>query len=380
MTPSNRLEIICTNPILNTNELKQTTTPTIVENDTTSLSNSHNKPFNSYNFYEIIEKTNTVEIAGEKHFIDRSGCSHTLKTSDASTDRNYWEYLLSHYYAVTAYKALGVPVPEVRLYDMDTNKPVNKVEQLSNRKNIGLLFKDIHGLQSIKDYLNTDIDGSRYYYVQRTVQKYFVADCLFGNKGSNGDEFENMLIEPHSKVIYRMNCSGTFGYNNKGGIVGQFNTSEIKELKTLRDKTQKPEAIFFKTIKNKKFKEQAEKIYKERFKFTFPDDFLMLKQYMDLRSDLLHKIPVLPDVEGLDTIDYQAWESKTDLVEKRRFLCDVFTQEQISDEDVLKFLKSNITNPTSLKEIFYNTEKLNWLGELLKKERPNVFEDGSIFA
>lgn len=133
-------------------------------------------------------------------------------------------HLLEETYADAAYQALGVDVPEFRLYDKDSAQPVK-------------LSKFIDGARSLSDI--KDSDPKLYKKVQKELQKNFAADALLGNWDVVGMGADNILVDAKGKP-WRIDNGGALRYRAQGALKAEFSPL-VDELWTLRNSRINPQ-------------------------------------------------------------------------------------------------------------------------------------------
>lgn len=127
-------------------------------------------------------------------------------------------HLLEETYADAAYRALGVNVPNFKVYS-DNGAPVKLAE-----------FMD--GARSLADIKQSD--PKLYKRVKKELQKDFAADALMGNWDVIGLSSDNVLVDKDGKP-WRIDNGGSFRYRAQGALKTEF-SPYVDELWTLRDK------------------------------------------------------------------------------------------------------------------------------------------------
>lgn len=125
-------------------------------------------------------------------------------------------HLLEETYADAAYRALGIDVPEFKVYNQD-GAPVK-------------LAKFVEGT-SLADLRTSD--PKAYKKALKELQKGFAADALLGNWDVIGLSADNILIGKDGKV-YRIDNGGSLRYRAQGALKTEF-SKYVDEFWTLRD-------------------------------------------------------------------------------------------------------------------------------------------------
>lgn len=128
-------------------------------------------------------------------------------------------HLLEEYYADQAYQALGVDVPEAKLYGADTGAPVK-------------LAKFVEG-RSLAEIQRSD--PKLYKKVVAKLQKDFAADALLGNWDVVGMSADNILVDPAGNP-WRIDNGGSLRYRAQGALKAEF-SPYVDEFWTLRNRS-----------------------------------------------------------------------------------------------------------------------------------------------
>ena len=129
------------------------------------------------------------------------------------------EHIREEATADAVYRAMGIKVPEFKLYD--TPQGVTKLAQY------------IEGTRSLKDVLATG--GKREINkVLKQLKSGFVADSLLGNWDVLGLDLDNILVDKKGNV-WRIDNGGALRYRAQGGGKGKAWSEHPMELWTLRD-------------------------------------------------------------------------------------------------------------------------------------------------
>lgn len=128
-------------------------------------------------------------------------------------------HLREEVYADGAYRAMGVNVPEYRLYETDGG-PVKLSAFIENTQELGAIRTS---------------DPARYERIRRKVQSDFAADALMGNWDVGGAGYDNILVDAND-TPWRIDNGGSFRYRAQGGqkTAAQFG-NYVDEVWTLRN-------------------------------------------------------------------------------------------------------------------------------------------------
>lgn len=124
------------------------------------------------------------------------------------------DHLREEFTADNAYRALGVAVPEARLYDT-ANGPVKLAEYIQGRT-------------------LADLNATERQAVYRELQKDFAADAILGNWDVIGLGRDNILVDASGKP-WRIDNGGSLRYRAQGGQKGDAWNDYPTELWSLRD-------------------------------------------------------------------------------------------------------------------------------------------------
>ena len=158
---------------------------------------------------------------------------------------NHPDHIVTEYYTNKAYKALGVPVPEVRLYD-----------------DAIMLSEYLEGQELYRIMYNPLIPQGTKEAIRNSLKRHFVADVLLANWDVCGAFYNNIIVDKEGTPIRIDNGSG-FQYRAQGGLKeGGFSDDPI-EIETMRDQKKNPilHSIFH-DITNEEIAEQLVEINK----------------------------------------------------------------------------------------------------------------------
>lgn len=198
------------------------------------------------------------------------------------------DHIRAEYHTNKAYKALGVKVPEVALYDKITSKLVKeKVEEVSEP----VMLSTFVAGKILREYLEYPVRESPHLKeVQVLIQKDFVADCLLANWDVIGLSYDNVIIDTNTKEVWRIDNGSGLDHRALGAKKDPrfFDPNGvIIEFETFRQKNINPQAsLFFRTIADQEIIEQIDHTLpkKDAFLATIPDH---LKEIMKKRFDYL---------------------------------------------------------------------------------------------
>ncbi len=201
------------------------------------------------------------------------------------------QHLRTEYHTNKAYKALGVMVPEVTLYNPVTGQQIRLSEKSPADERPVMLSHYVPGnTQPLKDYLSYPKMSSHPHFakVQALVQKHFVADCLLANWDVVGLEYDNMRINVDTNEIWRIDNGAGLDYRAQGKKKDAASfTSVIKEFKTMRDPDINSEAAkLFGSITDAEIVRQIDEILPHRAAFLAAIP-ARLKDIMTQRFDYL---------------------------------------------------------------------------------------------
>lgn len=181
-------------------------------------------------------------------------------------------HLLEETYADAAYKAMGVDVPDFKVYKNANGKSVKLSRYLENA-------------QPLSAY-----DGlAEYAAIKEELQKNFAVDAILGNWDVVGLGADNVMVQKAvdgTLKVFRIDNGGSFRYRAQGTkkTDAQWNAFP-DEFWTLRDfSTNSSAAKVFDGMPWSDIKKQVEKIYLEKDKLlaAIPDD---LKDIVEQRID-----------------------------------------------------------------------------------------------
>jgi hypothetical protein len=213
------------------------------------------------------------------------------------------DHLREEFNADQAYRALGVDVPDSKLYDTPSG-PV-KLSVYSPGKTLDDLLKS---------------DPAAASKAIKKLQSNFVADALLGNWDVVGMNFDNILVSPRGGKVLRIDNGGALRYRAQGGLKGSQWSGTIGELASLRNASINPSAAkVFGSITDAEIRKQAKAILKRKQGLldSLPD---ALKPVMEERLKHLEKVasqkPVKPTIAAFkkfnnDQPAMQAWGKAT---------------------------------------------------------------------
>jgi hypothetical protein len=106
------------------------------------------------------------------------------------------EHIREEYLTDAAYKALGVPVPEARLYETASG-PVKLARYIKDAETVGA----VKGVEKAKAY--------------QQAHRHFAADALLGNWDVTGQQDDNLLVDK-AGVVWRIDNGGGLRYRAQG--------------------------------------------------------------------------------------------------------------------------------------------------------------------
>ncbi len=224
---------------------------------------------------------------GAKLVQDAQGHKFVQKT--ARDDSLGADRLRAEYYANKAYKAMGVHVPDVMLYNRVTSQHVIEGTKGAVSEKPEMLSRFIAGnTQTLEDYLGSDPKNSpRLQEVQEKLQKYFVLDCLLANWDVIGLKFDNILVDRITKEFWRIDNGGSLDFRAQGAPKGNLFSTEVGELATMRNADINANAaLLFGTITDEEIIRQIDEILANRDKLinALPSKY---KAIMNARLDSL---------------------------------------------------------------------------------------------
>jgi hypothetical protein len=200
------------------------------------------------------------------------------------------EHLVTEYLTNKAYQVLGVVVPPVALYNSSSLLVKEKIPSGATVQEVSFMLSAFVSGIEVGRYLNRDDPSypERLKEVQELAKKGFVADCLLGNWDVVGSSFDNMLIDPEAKVLWRVDQGSGMDFRAQGRRKGPESfTPHIQEFQTLRDPRINPSAaLIFAKVTDEEIIRQIDAILpkKELFLGTIPD---RLKEIMENRFESL---------------------------------------------------------------------------------------------
>ena len=192
---------------------------------------------------------------------------------------NSTEHLLNEFAADNAYRAMGLNVPEAKIYETPQG-PVKLAK-----------FVDGKTLASLK--------GKAYDAAVAEVKKGFAADVLLGNYDVIGLDKDNILVDADGKV-WRIDNGGSFDFRAQGAKKAGWNPF-VKELWTMRDaKVNASSASVFGDLSIYDIARQIEKLEVGEMLAQVPET---------LRAVMIERVKNLEDVErkALD-MEHDAWK------------------------------------------------------------------------
>ncbi|CDR34005.1 SH2 domain-containing protein [Criblamydia sequanensis] len=158
-----------------------------------------------------------------------------VKSNDTyfvSKKGNHAEHILAEYGANKVYKALGVPVPEVALYDETSGA---KVAGQAKPTHPLMLAEYFQPCIPLGEYLqNSSITQENKDKVIAKLQEHFVIDCLLANWDVIGLESDNVLVTTDGTPI-RIDNGSAFEFRAQGGLKKEGFSPNVTELDSMRD-------------------------------------------------------------------------------------------------------------------------------------------------
>ncbi len=156
-------------------------------------------------------------------------------------------HIENEFYTNKAYRALGIKVPEVYLYDLES-RPT-------------MLSQYIPG-QTLAAYMQHATRKAKNN-VFKKIQKGFVADCLLGNWDVVGLNFDNIIIDEHADP-WRVDNGGGLFYRAQGALKKSWG-GDVTELNTMRNpKLNYSAGTVFEGITSAEIKEQAQALLEKK--------------------------------------------------------------------------------------------------------------------
>lgn len=236
--------------------------------------------------------------------VQYKGISYAKKTTGKKITP---DHLRSEYHTNKAYKALGVKVPEVVLYNTTTSARV-KAEEMSTEDEPVMLSKFVpEKAQDVNEFLGLkkpiklnsnsngihisksfrDDNAEQIKLVQNAFKQNFVADCLLANWDVVGLEMDNVKYDPKTNQIWRIDNGSGLEFRAQGGLKGGLFGATINEFESLRDPKINPNTAFLlETLTDEDIIAQIDAILpkREAFLATIPDH---LQDVMSQRFDYL---------------------------------------------------------------------------------------------
>lgn len=169
---------------------------------------------------------------------------------------NHAEHIMAEYGANKAYKALGVPVPEVTLYDETSGTQVSGQAKPSHPLMLAEYFQPCIPLG---EYLqNSSITQENKDKVIAKLQEHFVVDCLLANWDVIGLESDNVLVTTDGMPI-RIDNGSAFEFRAQGGLKKEGFSPNVTELDSMRDWIINPSAAaIYGSISNQEILKQID--------------------------------------------------------------------------------------------------------------------------
>lgn len=142
-------------------------------------------------------------------------------------------HMIAEYNANKAYKALGVSVPEVTLYNNTTTAQIQGKTETPLKP--VMLAQFIEGGVTLDKFLEdpkVSLDDKEE--VKKKLQDHFVADCLLANWDVIGLQRDNILVTPEGTPV-RIDNGCVFEFRAQGGLKSGGFADTVSELKTMRD-------------------------------------------------------------------------------------------------------------------------------------------------
>ncbi|CRX37546.1 protein-tyrosine phosphatase family protein [Estrella lausannensis] len=183
--------------------------------------------------------------SGDTQFIQKTG--------------NNAPHIVAEYNANKAYKALGVKVPEVKLYNMTTTQAVADKEGSPGKP--VMLAEFIAGAKPLGKYLKEGNVDQREEVLAK-MRENFVADVLLANWDVIGStkDMDNILVTADGTPV-RIDNGASFEFRAQGAIKPGGFGNEAKEIETLRDSKLNPSsAAIYSDITDKEIIDQINDI------------------------------------------------------------------------------------------------------------------------
>lgn len=203
-----------------------------------------------------------------------------------TTDTIQPAHLIAEFFTNKAYKALGVKVPEVMLYNAADSRKIDVGNEYVSGEKLAMLSKFIPGTTvELGAYLSQEgeIQAQE---IQKNIQKHFVADCLLANWDVIGLAYDNIRVDLHTKEIWRVDNGSGLEYRAQGAKKGAAFGAVVTELDSMRSSINMQAQTIFGTISNQEIARQIDEIMpkKKAFLAAIP---VHLKHIMEQRFDYL---------------------------------------------------------------------------------------------
>jgi ADP-ribose pyrophosphatase YjhB (NUDIX family) len=142
-----------------------------------------------------------VQAADGSHYLRKQG-----------SPQGGQKHLLAETVADTAYRVLGVPVPDFQLMNVD-----GQAVKLSTW---------LEGASKIKPFLDGKSEASSA--VRKKLREGFAADALLGNWDAVGSQYDNVLVK--DGIPYRVDNGGSLQYRAMGKLKGTDGTPKYTEF------------------------------------------------------------------------------------------------------------------------------------------------------
>lgn len=307
-------------------------------------------------------------------------------------------HLISEYLANKIYKAIGVPTPEVTLYDANTMKAIDPSESRPNQT-VVMLSAYLAGTEELKDHLQKDPNGAFFPEVQQLAQQHFIADCLLANWDCAGANNDNIRINPTTKKLWRVDNGGALTFRAQGGQKGHLFSAEVTELDSLRDPNVngKTSALFLNISKEEVIRQIDDILSKEEvilkivpqdlkeimterlnylrtYKSTLQkEDLMPLPQNFQINTLIKYTSDRWKTISMLAEAGMSSHQPPKDAIAKRELINNLIEQPHLTDDELTSFLKSNSVRKKD--QLFLgHADQLNWLGKMLQDKRKAVFD------
>lgn len=202
-------------------------------------------------------------------------------------------HVVAEYFANKAYRAMGVDVPEVKLYNKTTSAAIKGKTQGVSAEAQGVshpvqLSTFVEGAESLNSYWNkASIDQKQE--LKEKIRRHFVLDVLLGNRDVIGSSLDNVLVTKDGTPI-RIDNGSSFEFRAQGGIKAGGFSDDATEIDAMRNKAMNANSSkFFKDITDKEIIWQVQEIEQKfdalleavpvKYHQTLTNRLAYLKQY-----------------------------------------------------------------------------------------------------